>query len=129
MTPASYLMSVNMETATEIPKVTIDPDGDVILVLDGAELQVSSKALSLASSVFKAMFGPQFLEGQGLSSVSPKRVSLLDDDAAAMTALCNIFHHQSHNVIKEPDQSTLVKIGIICDKYDCSRALRPWSTI
>ena len=116
-----------MEVATEVSKIVIDPDGDVIFVLAGTELQVSSKVLSLTSSVFRAMFGPKFLEGQSLSAASPKRVSFPEDDAATMTTLCNILHHQSQNVIKEPDHTTVLKIGILCDKYDCSHALQPWS--
>lgn len=115
-----------MDTATEISKLTIDPDGDVVLVLDSTELQVSSKVLSVASSVFKAMFGPHFQEGQDLSATSPKRISLPEDNTAAMSILCNIFHHQSHNVNKGPNPSTLAEIGTLCDKYNCSEALQSW---
>ena len=65
-----------------IPKnITIDPDGDVVLVLEGAQLQVSFKALSLASKVFKSMFGPYFAEGNAISSSSPCRVPFTDDPA------------------------------------------------
>jgi len=118
-----------MDTDTETSKVVIDPDGDVVLVLkNDTELQVSSKALSLASTVFKAMFGPHFQEGQDLSASSPKGISLPDDDAAAMTTLCNIVHHQSQNVSKGPDHASLVNLGVLCDKYCCSHALEPWST-
>lgn len=117
-----------MDEDTETSEVVIDPDGDVVLVLkNDIELQVSSKALSLASTVFKAMFGPQFQEGQDLSASSPKRISLPDDDGAAMTTLCNILHHQTDRVTDSPNSPALVGIGILCDKYDCSKALKPWA--
>jgi len=119
-----------MDTNTETSKVVIDPDGDVVLVLhDGTELQVSSKALSLASSVFKAMFGPHLQEGQDLSGTSPKRISLPEDHPAAMTTLCNVLHHQHNSVSKTLMESELVNVAAACDKYDCSEAFSLWSPI
>lgn len=50
----------NVEPAT---KKVIDPDGDLILVLTDAELQVSSKFLCMTSKVFKTMLSPKFAEG------------------------------------------------------------------
>jgi hypothetical protein len=64
------------ETATYPPNTTghsetveIDPAGDVRLEIgrESKSLLVSSKVLSLASSVFKAMFGPHFQEGNSLA--------------------------------------------------------------
>ena len=71
------------------PPTVMDPEGDVILVLGDVGLQVSSKVLSVASPVFKAMFGPHFAEGQGqASSMKPRRIKLHDDDVEAMKVLC-----------------------------------------
>lgn len=52
-------------------KLQIDPDGDVVLIVGSDEsqvsLQVSSKALSLASKVFKTMLlSRNFKEGKEL---------------------------------------------------------------
>lgn len=44
-------------------KEVIDPDGDLILVLPDAALQVSSKILCMTSEVFKAMLSTKFAEG------------------------------------------------------------------
>lgn len=47
--------------------ITIDPSGDICLAVESGntskELQVSSKILSAASSVFQTMFKPNFWEG------------------------------------------------------------------
>ena len=76
----------------------MDPEGDVILMLDGCELQVSSKILSLASPVFKAMFGPRFAEGQGCASTKEsRRVKLSEDDAEAMSILCEFIQHTTNS--------------------------------
>lgn len=44
-----------------------------------------------------------------------------------MTTLCNILHHRSHKVDKEPSCLALVEIGVLCDEYDCGEALETWS--
>ncbi|KAI9879373.1 MAG: hypothetical protein M1830_008671 [Pleopsidium flavum] len=116
-----------METSNESLKIVIDPDGDIIFVLEETELRVSSKVLSVASAVFKAMFSPHFLEGNNLSSTSPRRISLPDDNAKAMTTLCNILHHRNNKIEQQPAPSALEQLGVLCDKYDCSKALVPWS--
>lgn len=119
-----------MGTSTETSKIVIDPDGDVMLVLnDGTELLVSFKVLSVASSVFRAMFGPYFREGQNLSGTSPKRISLPENNAAAMATLCNVLHHRHDSVSKTPTETELVNVATACDKYDCSEALSLWSPI
>lgn len=45
----------------------IDPEGDIVLIVgqddNATDLRVSSKALSLASPVFGALFKPKFREG------------------------------------------------------------------
>jgi hypothetical protein len=44
-------------------KIIVDPDHDIVLRLNGYDLLVSSKVLSLVSLVFEAMFKPHFKEG------------------------------------------------------------------
>jgi hypothetical protein len=46
-----------------MPKIIIDPNHDIVLRLNGDDLLVSSKVLSLSSPVFEAMFKPHFKEG------------------------------------------------------------------
>lgn len=68
----------------------INPDGDVILICGENELQVSSKVLSLASPVFKALLNPNSAEGQPAPSKA-SRIQLHDDDAESM---CAVLHHK-----------------------------------
>ena len=67
------------------PAVEIDPNGDVVLILNGKKLLVSSKILSMASRVFAAMFSSQFREG--LHNATPgiiPTIPLPEDDATLL---------------------------------------------
>lgn len=113
-------------------KDIIDSNGDVVLQVghgeDGKSLQVSSKVLSLASPVFAAMLNSTFMEGAVPAHGRSRTVSLPEDDIGPVTTLCLIFHLQSHRVnLKEFDP--FERLAIVCDKYDCARALKPWSTL
>lgn len=107
--------------------IVVDCEGDVILLLEDHEIQVSSKVLGLASPVFKAMFSPSFAEGRSLTSSSPSRISLTDDNLVAIVSLCQIIHYQTKSLPKEPDQSFVEQLAIVADKYDCIEALGPLS--
>ena len=66
----------NTKNDEPISKVAVDPDGDLILVLPRAELQVSSKILCLTSTVFKVMLGTNFAEGNTSLFKGTRRVDL-----------------------------------------------------
>ena len=94
----------------------IDPEGDIILICGKTEFQVSSKVLRLASPVFTALFGPDFAEGQAISSEA-SRIQLHDDDAESMHFMCTVLHHKctSANSIS---LEKLEKLAVVTDKYD-----------
>lgn len=115
---------------------TIDPDGDVILEVssqqngEGVSLLVSSRVLSLASPVFAKMLGPDFQEGSHKASASDMaKVRLPEDDSAAMAIFCQAVHHQSNSVPKPVTPIQLESLAILCDKYDCTKALKPWTIV
>lgn len=117
--------AVAKPTSTFI-SLDIDPDGDVYLCSDEFKLLVSSKVLSVASPVFKKLFGPNFFEASQVSETKPGSVTLAADDTAAMVALCQILHHQSRKVTARPSFAFLGKAAIVADKYDCFPAMTQW---
>jgi hypothetical protein len=113
-------------------KITIDPRGDVTLVLASAdggsgkphyELEVSSNVLSLASPVFSAMFSSRYREGSSIrentAAGNTTRISLPDDDPEAMIHLCRLLHHKS-NPNELLELKVLGEVAILCHKYDCT---------
>lgn len=120
------LASLLVETHDMANTSVIDPEGDIILICGETEFQVSSKVLSLASPVFKALFGPNFAEGQPSPSKA-SRIQLHDDDAESMRFMCAVLHHKcaSANGI---GLERLERLAVITDKYDVcmfSRSIRP----
>ncbi|KAK5718723.1 hypothetical protein LTR15_008457 [Elasticomyces elasticus] len=104
-------------------------DGDVVLVLDDdTRIRTLSSVLSLASVVFKKMFGPHFLEGQAVrSSESPQELRLHDDVPRAIIAVLRVIHFRK---LMPPRMYSvrelgleLMEIGVVADKYDCCRAV------
>lgn len=90
-----------------MPEIIVDPNHDIILRLNGDDLLVSSKALSLASPVFEAMFKPHFKEGveHHLQLGEPPIIPLPEDDLEATTLFCRITHHRSHDLPRTMETS------------------------
>lgn len=111
----------------------VDSDGDVLLEmssLDGKiRLRVSSRILSLASSVFKKVFHSGFKESQGENSACLRSVPLPEDDGEGVTVVCNILHHRVDDVPLDIATDCLVSIATICDKYELARVISPWSSM
>ena len=84
--------------------------------------------MTRASPVFKAMFDPIFTGVAHSSSAEPLEVSLPDDDYQAMTWMCSALHLQDLPEGQMP-LVLLHKLALLCDKYDCARALQPWSRL
>ena len=112
----------------EVLVVNADPDGDLFLELslpDGkTRLLVSSKVLTLVSDVFAKMLSSRFKEGLRTHATSEKPlIPLSEDDAEAFIILCKVIHHHMDEVPRTLTPTCLEKIAIICDKYNCTRAL------
>jgi hypothetical protein len=135
-------------------EIVIDPDGDVCLRLpnrsDHADdedsemdmdatqsssqepstvsLVVSSKALALASPVFKAMFSGQFKEGIDLAQAQAAsqryQLDLPEDKAEPMEILCNLIHAKMDRIPDSPSPSSLADLAILAEKYQCLLVLK-----
>ncbi|CZR52490.1 uncharacterized protein PAC_02367 [Phialocephala subalpina] len=103
-------------------KIIVDPNHDIVLRLNGYDLLVSSKVLSLASPVFEAMFKPHFKEGveHHLQLGEPLIIPLPEDDLEATTLFCQITHHRSRDLPRTPSPLCLENLAIFCNKYICA---------
>ena len=108
-----------------------DPEGDVILRVgpqdDATSIRVSSTILILASPVFKATLSPNFAEGQAsFSKASPLQLPLPEDDPEAMLSICSQLHYCGMKLTSPLRLDFVIKLAVLCDKYDLSRALEQW---
>ncbi|CAD6448668.1 a3938c3d-7df9-4018-8993-d9c3dc00e44b [Sclerotinia trifoliorum] len=90
---------------------------------------VSSKHMSLASPVFKAMLQGGFREGIELKTTGKVEVPLPDDDPAAMRILINIIHGRMNSVPLNIDLELFTQMAILADKYQCTEVVRPFPSI
>ena len=104
----------------------IAPTGDTILVVGEkrTQLRVHSLCMRTASTVFNAMFGPYFAEGQLSNPYLPKEIPMPDDDARAMITICNVIHHRNDILPDILEPTALADLALAADKYDCVLALR-----
>jgi hypothetical protein len=63
-------------------------------------------------------------EAQAILAGERPRIELPDDDPNAMKIIFEILHHRPETYSMTTDCA--VSIAIVGDKYDCTRALRPW---
>ncbi|KAK6823342.1 hypothetical protein RU639_005902 [Aspergillus parasiticus] len=108
----------------------IDPDGNVILRVEGrnvAQFLVSSKILSVASPVFAKLFSSKFSEGMQMISSTCPTISLYEDDPAAMRTIIKILHYQDPMQDNPITAEAFAILAIHCNKYDCIRAITPWT--
>lgn len=108
--------------------IQVDPAGDLrVLVQHGEQqisFQVSSKAMSLASPVWRTMLDP---DGPFKESRPDKgEVAFHDDNAEALLILLLAAHLRFQDVPQELWFEQLRSVCIACDKYDCIGLVRPW---
>ncbi|KAB8295026.1 hypothetical protein EYC80_006973 [Monilinia laxa] len=128
--------------------LTCDPDGDLVLVLireleqegtnevavsgevaeslskevymasEDVHMLVSSRHMSLASPVFRAMFQRNnFKEGRELAANGKAEISLPDDGPDAFAILMCIIHGRNRSVPRRVDLDLLSRISTLVDKY------------
>jgi hypothetical protein len=85
-------------------------------------LKVSSKHLTLASPVFKALLRGGFAESRDLDAGSPAEVHLPDDNAVALWLLLYILHGQLTRLPRKLNLTTLTQIAVLVDKYELHEA-------
>ena len=88
---------------------------------------VSSAVMRIASPVWRTMFDPQgpFMDTQ--RSFTQGEMDLPEDDADALLCVLRIAHLQFRRIPETLDYALLLKVAIICDKYDTVAVVRPVS--
>ncbi|KAF8541978.1 hypothetical protein BDD12DRAFT_827083 [Trichophaea hybrida] len=125
----------------------ICPYGDMEIALTTPTIdvtyRVSSHQLCSASSVFRAMLGPQssFSEANELrrhqrsSSTASSECSLFritaeeEYDPTALATVLYVLHGRVEYIPESVNFEGLLEIAIICDYYDCAATMRPWDEI
>ena len=108
--------------------IQIDAAGDLNLLaqhgLDWVTFQVSSKAMSLASPVWRAMLDPNgpFRESQSETT----EIAFPDDDASGLLILLLVAHLCFQDLPQKLSFSQLLDVCTLCDKYDCIALVHPW---
>lgn len=101
--------------------IVVADHGDVFLKIGEGEhiikIRVDSRILLAASKPFKAMLGPNFVDGKGISHEKPKEIPLADDDPEAMQAILQILHFKNHAITKDLKSHTILKIAQASNKH------------
>ncbi|KAF3138577.1 hypothetical protein TWF703_004625, partial [Orbilia oligospora] len=111
----------------------VDDEGDTLVTccsekceIDLGILQVSSKAVTLASPVFQAMLNPSrgFKESQ-IAEDGIRHIRLITDDFNLTTIVMNIIHHKNSRNPDSISLEELYRLTDICDYYQVQEAIGP----
>ncbi|KAL2412507.1 hypothetical protein ABEF95_006033 [Exophiala dermatitidis] len=90
-----------------------------------ARILVSSKVLTLSSSVFKTMLSGNFREAQlPFSKESPPILRLPEDAPGPTGLLCRVLHYDNE-ALQGVSSEAIYAVATVSDKYDCSNAIKP----
>jgi hypothetical protein len=126
--------SIHSDDDPEVEVERLYPAGDVTVVCQNGSPDtwrtwlVSSHILSIASPKFAALF--RFMvDGSHQEQVfSSTFLTLNDEDPALLGLLFQVLHFRQPQIIGQPSLRMLAQLAILCQKYSCSNALRPWSS-
>ncbi|KAJ9216509.1 hypothetical protein DTO166G4_1725 [Paecilomyces variotii] len=137
--PAS-LADTTIDHGDELTRelIKIDPDGDVAIRVESKDILVSSKILSMTSTVFDEMM-INATETSDLGALLILR--LQGDDPRALTLLCQLLHYRFDAVESQPNLDLLLEFINLANKYKCippvqlqashwlrGKATSPWLT-
>lgn len=110
--------------------INLDPSGDLKIVLNIKDEQktviVSSKAICLASPVWRAMLNPE--SGFREATSADRTIRFPDDDAETLLMLFRICHLRFSEIPQKVGLDQLLKTAVLCNKYDIIALVRPWAS-
>ncbi|KAF5557800.1 hypothetical protein FMEXI_538 [Fusarium mexicanum] len=121
-----YTIFDNFDT----PTLVVEDDGDSEFAEetpDVVRMRVSSKHLTFASKVFRAMLQGSWSEGSSSSSPrgSPRQVATSDWDAKALAIVLDTIHGRFLQIPKDINLFLLARIATIVDYYQCYESMEP----
>ena len=124
---------VSMTDTVSSSILHFDPFGDRKIIAGSEEkpeiFLVSSQAMSLTSRQWRAMFAADSPFATAPSSPnSVVEIPMPDDDANALRVLLSVIHLKFGLLPKLLAYDDLVKLAIVCDKYDVAEVVQPWIT-
>jgi hypothetical protein len=124
---ATYYNSASTEQPAPSPSVDLTTaNNSASAGTTTRSLVVSPNVLALTSHYFKRMLNTLMTEE--FARTGRVTIPLPEDDAQAMTTICNIIHHRNTLVQPEVDLSFLHDIAVVSDKCDFNEALKPTIT-
>ncbi|KAK3503362.1 hypothetical protein B0T13DRAFT_522069 [Neurospora crassa] len=117
------------------PNREISATGDIILVVGAPDsedpqlrLRVQSTILREASTVFRTMLSPPWVESQGISTKNPKEIRLPEDEPKAMEVVCLALHFRNNLInphwLEEQGGQRMLDVAILIDKYDLKASMQ-----
>jgi hypothetical protein len=125
--------------AHAVTEIEVVSEGDIILELsdcsETTRFTVASMVLCIASPVMRAMIGPKsgFRERVEFMRHDPAAnggnlfaLELPEEESVeAFGIILHAIHLQYDKVPREVDFGLLVKLAVVCDKYDMAKSVRP----
>lgn len=71
------------------------------------------------------MLGPNFMEGQMLTTSHTIELPLYEDNRDALKIVCQILHVRNNDVPQDVYEESLCVIAELTDKYDLAEAIKP----
>lgn len=133
----------------EEPSHILDPDGDIIIVLEKStdnqpkaaslkvsprkkvktetsgqnpqaiRIRVSSRHLALAFQYFKRMLGPDWEEGKSLRADGCTTITAVGFDLDALLVVLNAMHGRQRHLPRKMSLEQLAKVAVVVDYYQC----------
>ncbi|KAF1991477.1 hypothetical protein K402DRAFT_294941, partial [Aulographum hederae CBS 113979] len=105
-------------------RIHLDPDGDLTIKVrpdkDPLEYVVSKRTMCFASPAWRAMLTGQFSES------TASEVPFPEDDPDALLIVLRIAHLQFALLPRSMSFLMVVKLAVLCDKYDTVALVKPF---
>lgn len=126
----------NITTEDQPTTVDVDPEGDIRLIVEyedaktkhteTREFLVSTQVMCLASTVWRTMFSPTSRWVKG--DLDRDSFQLFGDDPDALIILLDIAHLNFDRVPSNVSFHILLRLAVLCDKYDTVKLVRRYIT-